>query len=99
MANKGLNIFGECAAKFVHHVPPEEHCSSCGDVNVHTWYHSKFTEDAKKNWCYWQSNNFSRKIDTVSHLKAFKNFFNEMLVLLIILCCYFSFLQMYSDKS
>lgn len=48
MANKGLNIFGECAAKFVHHVPPEEHCSSCGDVNVHTWYHSKFTEDAKK---------------------------------------------------
>ena len=37
--------------------------------------------------------------DAIRHLKTFRVISNEMLVLLLILCwCYFSCLQMYSEK-
>ena len=40
MADKTLNLFDECAAKCVQWCPQNKEC---------TWYHSKFTEDAKLN--------------------------------------------------
>ena len=53
-----------------------------------------------KKWYYCQIKNFSGTSDTISHLKTFRIISNKMPVLLLILYWwYFSFLQMYLDKS
>ena len=38
MADKGLNLFDECAAEFVYLCPKEEkcNCSFCGDSKMYT---------------------------------------------------------------
>ena len=73
-----------------------------GQLNVHTWHHSKFTDNTKKNkqkWYYLQSKNFSGTNGTIRNLKTFKIISNEMPILLLILCwSYFSCLWMYSEK-
>ena len=43
--------------------------------------------------------NFSGTRDTIRHLKTFRVISNEMSILLLILsCCYFNCLKVYSDK-
>ena len=64
----------------------------------------KFTDRQGTNWnrqkwfsC--QSKNFIRTRDTIRHLHTFRVIYDEMPVFLLIFCwCYFSCLEMYSEK-
>ena len=105
VADKGLNLFDECTAECVYLYPQEEQCTSSfwGDSKKCT--PSKFTDRQRtptkifKKWCCCQIKNLSGTRDTIRYLKTFRVISNEMLVLLLILCwCYFSCLQMYSEK-
>ena len=72
-----------------------------GQLNIHTWHHSKFTEDAnysKQKWCYCQSKDFSETSDTKRHLKTFRINTSEIRVLCILCWWYFGCLQMHSEK-
>ena len=53
MQDKGLNLFDECAAECVYTFAPSGRIVYLfflrGQLTVHTWHHSKFTEDVNKN--------------------------------------------------
>ena len=58
-----------------------------GQLNVHAWHHSKFTDGVNENkqkWSYCQNKNFSGTSDIIRQLKTFKMISNEMPILLLI---------------
>ena len=104
MAEKGLNLFDECAAEYVHLYPQEEEwtSSSWGDSKMYTpgtvANSHRTPTKINENVPIAKIKNFSGASDTVRYLKTFRVISNETLVLLPILCWwYFSCLQMYSD--
>ena len=105
MADKGLNLFDECAAGCVHLCPQEEEStsSSCSNSKMYTPGTIANAQTGKE----WKKNkngavakvNVGGNTDTIRDLKKIRVTSNEMLVLRLILdWCYFTCLQMYSDK-
>ena len=109
VADKGSNSFDECAAQCVHLCPQEEECtsSSWGDSKCTYFAPQQIHRRADKNGAVAPlrnsvvppSKNFNGTRDSIRHLKISRVVSNEMPVLLLILCwCYFSCLQIYSEK-
>ena len=74
MADKGENLFDECAARCANlqrsaTLLPE------GTVKYTHLLAKKFAEDANgnnQNWCWWQSKNFNGTSDNIRHFKTQK---------------------------